>query len=89
MLTASTQLHLMFGAIQNFLAFFTLGAHRIRRVTEEIGKTGVRLTVMMPLTGISSTFVISSDIAVQSKISDAHTPIMGSVETFTLTNCTN
>lgn len=47
MLTVSTQFHLMFGAIQNFLAFFNLGAHRIRRVTEEIGKTGVRLTVMI------------------------------------------
>lgn len=42
----------MFGAIENFLAFFTLGTYKIRRVTEETGKTRVRLTVMMPLMGI-------------------------------------
>ena len=52
MLTAYTQFPLMFGAIQNSLAFFTLGTYKIRVMTGETGKTGVRLTVMMPLMGI-------------------------------------
>lgn len=41
---------------------------------------------MMSLMGIYSTFVISSEIAAQSKISDTRTPTTGSVETFTPTN---
>jgi len=52
MLKAYAQLCLIFRAIQNFLAFFTLGTQKLRRVMEETGKTGVRLIVMMPLMGM-------------------------------------
>lgn len=85
MLTASTQFHLMFGAIQNFLAFFTLGAHRIRRMTEEIEKTKAHgyATSYRNLKHVCN---FLRDCCTEQDFRCTYA-IMGSVETFTLTNC--